>query len=106
MACTEPYEQLPSRATLTLPKPLRPEKIYLLTANLTKAVKCYYPGAEIVVPLHDGGEKETHQLIPPYTMSCFGQKFCPRAYPIPFGKINGDANSLPRWVATIPIGGH
>ena len=54
LACTEPYEQLPSRATLTLPKPLRPEKIYLLTANLTKAVKCYYPGAEIVVPLHDG----------------------------------------------------
>jgi hypothetical protein len=27
-------------------------------------------------------------------MSCFGQKFCPRAYAIPFGKIHGDATPL------------
>ena len=93
LACTEPYEQLPSQATLTLSKPQRLEKIYLLTANLTKAVKCYYPGAEIIVH-YTAGEKETHQLIPPYTMSCFGQKFCPRAYAIPFGKIHGDATPL------------
>jgi hypothetical protein len=93
LACTEPYEQLPSQATLTLPKPLRLEKIYLLTANLTKTVKCYYPGAEIIVH-YTAGEKETCQLIPPYTMSCFGQRFCPRAYVIPFGKINGDVTPL------------
>lgn len=49
LACTEPYVQLPSRAMVTLPKPQRLEKIYLLTANLTKTVKCYYPGAEIIV---------------------------------------------------------
>jgi len=93
LASTEPYEQLPSQAILTLPKPQRLEKIYLLTANLTKTVKCYYPGAEIIVH-YTTGEKETHQLIPPYTMSCFGQRFCPRTYAIPFGRINGDVTPL------------
>lgn len=93
LACTEPYEQLASQAVLTLPQPQRLEKIYLLTANLTKAVKCYYPGAEVIVHYTTGGA-QTHQLIPPHTMSCFGQTFCPRAYAIPFGKINGDATPL------------
>ena len=93
LACTEPYDQLPSQATITLPKPHRLEKLYLLTANLTKTVKCYYPGAEVIVH-YTTGQTQTHQLIPPYTMSCFGQKFCPRAYAIPFGKIHGDVGPL------------
>ncbi|MGI6569496.1 MAG: hypothetical protein ACOX27_00275 [Caldicoprobacterales bacterium] len=91
LASTQPYEQLPSSVTLRFPIPIKVEKIYLLTANLTKTLKCYYPGGEVVIRHEDGSER-LHQLIPPYTMSCMVQDFCPTAMAIPFGQIrNGGA---------------
>ena len=84
LASTEPYEQLPSAAIITLPSLVAVEKIYLLTLNLTKTVKCYDPGAEIVLGYADGSEV-TIELVPPYTVSCFAQQFSPYA----FGKIEG-----------------
>lgn len=93
LAATEPYAQLPSRAVLKMPRPMQLEKVYLLTANLTKAVKCYFPGAEVVVHYADG-EDQIVQLVPPYTMSNFGQIFCPTAFAIPFGTMQGDCTPL------------
>ena len=93
LVSTEPYEQLPSEAALKFDRPKRLEKIYLLTANLTKTVKCYYPGAEVVVRYSSGNE-QVIELVHPHTMSCFGQKFCPRAYTIPFGDLRGDLTPL------------
>lgn len=93
LASTEPYEQLPSQARIELPDAPRLERVYLLTANLTKTVKCYYPGAEAVIH-YATGEPQLEPLVPPHTMPCFGQRFCPRAYAIPFGKIHGDVTPL------------
>lgn len=93
LASTEPYAQLPSAATLRLPRPMRLEKLYLLTANLTKTLKCYYPGAEVVVR-YDAGADQTLVLVPPYTLSCLVQHVSPRASAIPFGKIGNGAHPL------------
>jgi hypothetical protein len=86
LTSTEPYEQLPSTAILEFKKPTRLEKMYLLTANLTKSLKCYYPGAEIIIH-YVRGEEEIIQLTPPYTMSCMAQPFSPYSFSIPFGKF-------------------
>jgi hypothetical protein len=85
---TEPYKALPSTAVLGLDRPMRLEKVYLLTANLTKTLKCYYPGGEVVAYYSDGS-KQVIQLIPPYSMSCMAQHFAPNCYAIPFGKLVG-----------------
>ena len=79
VCCTQPYDQFPSRVTLKLPEPQRAEKLYLLTANLVKPLKCYYPGAEVIVPYADGSE-QLHQMIPPYTMPSVIGNICPRAH--------------------------
>jgi hypothetical protein len=88
LAHTEPYKPLPSAAILRLEQPLRLEKVYLLTANLTKTLKCYYPGGEVIVYYTDGDE-QVIQLIPPYSMSCMAQHFSPNCYAIQFGKLVG-----------------
>lgn len=93
LACTQPYEQLPSRAALALAKPVRLSKIYLLTANLTKSLKCYYPGGEIVIRYEDGQE-QLFPLVPPYTMSNMIQSFSPTACSIPFGSIANGCHVL------------
>ena len=93
LVTTEPYEQLPSEATLTMPEPMQLEKVYMLTANLTKTVKSYFPAGEVVVH-YANGDEQVVELVPPHTMSCFAQKFCPRAYAIPFGKLLGDLGPL------------
>ena len=90
LCCTEPYEQFASAATVKLSQPVRIEKLYLLTANLTKALKSYYPGAEVSVKYADG-TAEVHQMIPPYTMPSGVNHICPRAQAIRFGQItHGD----------------
>ncbi|HEV2378975.1 MAG TPA: DUF4450 domain-containing protein [Terriglobia bacterium] len=81
--CSKP---LPTSAILRLETPRRLERLYLLTANLTKTVKCYYPAAEVIVHYADG-TRLVKQLIPPYTMSCMAQHFSPYCYAIPFGKL-------------------
>ena len=43
VCCTEPYQQFPSKVVLRLPEPKPAEKLYLLSANLVKTLKCYYP---------------------------------------------------------------
>jgi len=86
LCATEPYEWFSSAATVKLSQPRRLEKLYLLTANLTKALKSYYPGAEVSVRYADG-TTQVHQLIPPYTMPSAVNDICPRAQAIRFGKI-------------------
>ncbi len=83
---TEPRQQLPAAAVLRLSEPVRLEKIYLLTANLTKTLKCYYPGAEMIVH-YSSGSSQTIQMVPPYTMSCMVQRMSPNAYAVPFGRL-------------------
>jgi hypothetical protein len=79
--------------TLKLPEPRRAEKLYLLTANLVKPLKCYYPGAEVVIHYADGSE-QLRQMIPPYTMPSVIGNICPRAYALPIGKLTGNAGPV------------
>lgn len=93
LASTEPYEQLPSVATVKFPSAVKAQKLYLLTANLTKTVKCYYPGGEIVVH-YESGPDQVVSLTPPHNMPMFAQLFCPRAWTMPYGKLSGDMTPL------------
>ena len=93
VCCAQPYEQFPGRVTLKLTAPRRAEKLYLLTANLVKSLKCYYPGAEVVIHYADGSE-QLHQMIPPYTMPSLIGNICPRALAIPLGKLTGNAGPV------------
>ena len=93
VCCTHPHDQFPSRVALKLPAPIRAEKLYLLTANLVKPIKCYYPGAEVIVRYADGSE-ETHQMIPPYTMPSVVGNICPRAYARKIGQLVGNAGPI------------
>ena len=87
LCCTEPYDGFVSAATIKLNEPHRMEKLYLLTANLTKALKSYYPAAEVLIRYADGSTK-LHQMIPPYAMPSGVNHICPRAQAIRFGQIN------------------
>ena len=90
---TQPHERFPSRVTLTLDRPKRIEKVYLLTANIVKTLKCYYPAAEVV--LHFGeGPGECHQMIPPYSMPSVVGHICPAAHAIRVGKLVGGGNPV------------
>jgi hypothetical protein len=93
VCCTQPYEQFPSRVTLKLPEPQRAEKLYLWTANLVKPLKCYTPGAEVVIRYADGSE-QLHQMIPPYTMPSVIGNICPRAHVVKIGTLTGNAGSV------------
>jgi hypothetical protein len=93
ICCTQPYEQFPGRVTIKLPEPRRAEKLYLLTGNLVKTLKCYYPGAEITVRYADGS-KQLHQMIPPYTMPSIVGHICPRARAVRVGTLEGGGNPV------------
>jgi hypothetical protein len=93
VCCTQPYDQFPSRVALKLSEPRRAEKLYLLTANLVKPLKCYYPAAEVTVRYADGSEQR-HQMIPPYTMPSAIGNICPRAFAVPVGKLAGYAGPV------------
>ncbi|MBI4325212.1 MAG: hypothetical protein HY674_08100, partial [Chloroflexi bacterium] len=86
VCCTQPYEQFPSRVSLKLPEPRRAAKLYLLTANIAKTLKCYYPAAEIVFHYAGGGETQLEQLIPPYSFPSLVSSICPRAQAIRVGQ--------------------
>jgi len=88
LSCTQPYEQFPSQMVFTLDKPQPLTKLYLLTSNLTKPLKCYYPGAELVAHYTDGST-QVHQMIPPYTMPSAVSSTCPRAFPVKIGTVVG-----------------
>ena len=77
---------LPGVAVVRLSHPVFAEKIYMLTANLTKTSKSYYPAAEIEI-VYEKGENQVVQLIPPYNMPSMVQAFCPNAFPVPLGEI-------------------
>lgn len=93
LASTEPYAQLPSAVTLKFANAVRAEKLYLLTANLTKTVKCYHPGGEIVVH-YESGADQVVPLVPPRNMPMFAQRVSPRAWTMPYGKLSGDLTPL------------
>jgi hypothetical protein len=82
----ENNQQIPSEAFIHLQNPVFAKKIYMLTANLTKTSKSYYPAAEVEI-VYESGENQVVQLIPPYNMSSFVQAFCPNAFTIPLGVI-------------------
>jgi hypothetical protein len=83
---TENSQSLPSEALIEIEHPVSAEKIYLLTANLTKTCKSYYPAAEVEI-IYESGEHQVVQLIPPFNMPSFVQGFCPEALFIPLGKL-------------------
>ena len=85
----ENNRDIPSEAVVELREPVMVEKIYLLTANLTKTCKSYYPAAEIEVVYADG-TIQTIQLIPPYNMPSIIQTFCPDAYQVHIGKTENN----------------
>ena len=93
LCCTQPYEPFPSRVTLTLPRPQRAEKLYLWTANLVKPLKCYTPGAEVLIRYADGSE-QLHQMIPPYTMPSVIGSICPSAHVVKIGMLTGNAGNV------------
>jgi len=82
----ENNKNIPSEAVIELKKPVYADKIYMLTANLTKTCKSYYPAAEVEI-VYESGENQSVQLIPPYNMPSFAQTFCPAAFQIPLGEI-------------------
>jgi len=82
----ENNQQIPSQAVINLQTPVSAEKIYLLTANITKTSKSYYPAAEIEIE-YETGENQLVQLIPPYNMPSMVQSFCPNAFAVPLGEI-------------------
>ncbi|MBX3239961.1 MAG: hypothetical protein KIT80_21940 [Chitinophagaceae bacterium] len=82
----ENNQHIPSQAVIHLKEPVLAEKIYMLTANLTKTSKSYYPAAEIEI-VYERGENQVVQLIPPYNMPSMIQAFCPDAFPVPLGEI-------------------
>ena len=95
LAATEPYAQLPSSVRLDLAEggtARALEKLYLLTANLTKTVKSYYPAGEITIH-YDSGDPQHLSLVPPHTVSCMAQPFCPRAWHVPYGRFTGALSS-------------
>ena len=65
------------------------KKIYLLTANLTKVVKSYYPGAEVEI-IYDYGKSQVVQLIPPFNMPTLIPAQCPEALSIPAGTLENN----------------
>ncbi|MDP4251401.1 MAG: hypothetical protein Q8918_14950 [Bacteroidota bacterium] len=82
----ENNRNIPSEAVIELKKPVSAEKIYMLTANLTKTCKSYYPAAEVEI-VYESGKSQSVQLIPPYNMPSLVQTFCPDAFQIPLGEI-------------------
>jgi len=86
---TDNTKSIPSQAIIELKNPIAAEKIYFLTANLTKTCKSYYPAAEVEI-IYDSGEKQLTQLIPPFNMPSIMQPFCPDALPIPLGQIKNN----------------
>ncbi len=85
----ENNRKIPSEAILELKEAISVEKIYMLTANLTKTSKCYYPAAEVEV-IYEKGKSQVIQLTPPYNMPSMIQSFCPNALRIPLGKIENN----------------
>lgn len=93
LSCTQPYDQLPSEVSIMLEDPCYIEKIYLLTADLFKPLKTYYPGAEVIIR-YETGEHQIAQLIPPYSMGCMLQPVSPQALHVDFGSIGELADGL------------
>ena len=93
ISATEPYAQFPSAVRLRLDEPRRLQKLYLLTANITKTLKSYYPGGEVIIH-YEGGTDQLHQMIPPYTMPGAIGNICPRAFAVPFGRLIGGGNPV------------
>ena len=82
----ENNRNIPSEVVIELKRPVFAEKIYMLTANLTKTCKSYYPAAEAEI-VYETGKSQSVQLIPPYNMPSLVQTFCPDAFQIPLGEI-------------------
>lgn len=82
----ENNRHIPAQAVIHLKEPVSAGRLYMLTANLTKPCKSYYPAAEIEI-IYERGNNQVIQLIPPYNMPSMIQSFCPDAFPVPLGEI-------------------
>lgn len=88
---SQPFERFSSGVVLTLPSPVSASKLYLVTANLAKQLKCYMPHAEVEFR-YVGGARDTVQLTPPYSFSTIGgnpgwEAFVPAHVTFPFGTL-------------------
>ena len=72
-AWKQPFDSFSSSVVLTLPAAnvLPTSKLYLLTANLQKSLKCYTPHAEVAFVYADG-QREVVSLTPPFSFSALG----------------------------------
>ena len=86
---SENNRDISSKVIIELKEAIQVEKIYMLTANLTKTCKSYYPAAEVEV-VYETGKNQIIQLTPPYNMPSLIQTFCPDAIQIPLGKIENN----------------
>lgn len=93
LVSSQPYDAFSSSVTLTLPTPIKTAKLYLLTANLAKSLKCYTPHAELTFT-YATGKTDLVQLTPPWTFAGIGanpgyEAYSPAAYAFPFGHLTG-----------------
>ena len=94
---------------LTLPAAnvLPTSKLYLLTANLQKSLKCYTPHAEVEFVYADG-QREVVSLTPPFSFSALGgnpgyEAFVPAHHPLPFGTLNAILGSPSSKLAVMDV---
>ena len=106
---SQPYDAFSSSATLTLPTSavLPTTKLYLLTANLAKSLKCYTPHGEITFRYADGSN-DTVALTPPWSFSALGgnagfEMFVPAHFGVPFGKLSGILGSPASQLAVMDV---
>lgn len=108
-------------------------KLYLLTANLQKSLKCYTPHAEVTFGMrallwlscsfsehkisefsvrcglvYVDGQREVVSLTPPFSFSALGgnpgfESFVPAHYSLPFGTLNAILGSSSSKLAVMDI---
>eukprot|EP01052_Picozoa_sp_SAG31_P005035 SAG31_NODE_216_length_20053_cov_9.223815_4_plen_853_part_00 len=108
LIASQPYDAFSSAVTLAVPRPYaRFEKLYLLTANLQKSLKCYTPHAEVRF-IYSDGNFDRVSLTPPWSFSSLGgnagyQAFVPAHHGIPFGSLTGTLGSSTAVVAVMDV---
>ena len=109
LIASQPYEAFSSSATLVLPaSSVRPTiKLYLLTANLAKSLKCYTPHAEVTF-VYASGKRDVVSLTPPFSFSSLGgnrgyEAFVPAHFALPFGRLSGVLGSPFSKVAVMDV---
>eukprot|EP01065_Artemidia_motanka_P022175 TRINITY_DN26387_c0_g1_i1.p1 TRINITY_DN26387_c0_g1~~TRINITY_DN26387_c0_g1_i1.p1 ORF type:complete len:715 (+),score=187.00 TRINITY_DN26387_c0_g1_i1:2010-4154(+) len=99
LVSSQPYANWHSAARITLPTPIRAAKVFFLTVNLAKPIKCYMPHAEVEF-LYQSGDKDIVQLTPPHNFHSIGgdpgwDAYVPREQSFYFGIMTPSAFTHP-----------